>query len=103
MTFDRAGALARMGGDVELLREILAIQRADEPRLMARLTDAVAAHDDTTLRRTAHQLRGGLLSIGADEAAGILAEIEHGTADVAADVMRLRASLAALHAATERE
>jgi len=63
--FDREAALGRVDGDVDLLREIVALFLADWPRALTALREALAADDATALTQTAHALKGAVGSLGA--------------------------------------
>jgi HPt (histidine-containing phosphotransfer) domain-containing protein len=53
-----ATVLARIGGNLAMLRELLGIFETDSARLLAQLEDAVRARDGDRLARTAHTLKG---------------------------------------------
>ncbi|MFL6210577.1 MAG: response regulator [Pyrinomonadaceae bacterium] len=56
--FDAAAALARVGGDEELLREIAELFLSDCPRLMSHIREAVVRGDAEALDFAAHSLKG---------------------------------------------
>jgi HPt (histidine-containing phosphotransfer) domain-containing protein len=62
--FDEAEALARAGGDPELVREILDIFLAEVPAWLSELDHAAATGDAATLRRLAHTVKGAVDSCG---------------------------------------
>ncbi len=66
-TADRAAVLARTGGDVELLRELVALYRADYPRLVAEIRNALRTGDSARLRWAAHTLKGAAGTFGAEQ------------------------------------
>lgn len=69
---DRDELLERMGGDRELLVEIVDLFLCDCPKQLAELSDAVAREDAVSIRRVAHTLKGlagNLASAAATEAA----------------------------------
>jgi two-component system, sensor histidine kinase and response regulator len=73
--FDRDSALADLGGDEELLREILGLFLDDCPRLLSGLDSAIERADAKELKRLAHTMRGVVGHFGlnsAIEAAGTL-------------------------------
>ena len=79
--FDREALLARLGGDVVLLQEVVALFLDESPELVARIEDSVAAGDPRALESAAHQLRGSVSNFGAEiveEAAERLEEIGRG-------------------------
>jgi len=55
---DRAGALSRMGDDLELLQEMAAMFIRDVPRLMTTLQEALEAGDAEETARAAHSIKG---------------------------------------------
>jgi HPt (histidine-containing phosphotransfer) domain-containing protein len=62
---DRDIALARVGGDAELLREIAALFLDDYPKVLDDLRDAIARGDAERIERTAHGLKGSVATFGA--------------------------------------
>ena len=68
VVFDKAGALARTSGDRRLLKEIVALFRADYPASLRQLNRAVAERKAEALRTTAHALKGALGTIVAEPA-----------------------------------
>ena len=73
---DRENALARVGGDEELLREIAALFLADYPRVLADLRAAVARSDAKAIENTAHGLKGSVSTFGASVAIEAALRIE---------------------------
>ena len=63
--FDRALALSRVGGDVELLKEIAVLFLNDYPKSLSELHQAVESGDARMLERTAHGLKGSVSNFGA--------------------------------------
>ena len=55
---DRAVLLARVGGSVPMLRELIAVFRQDSVPLMDELAQGVETNDCKTVHRTAHTLKG---------------------------------------------
>ncbi len=72
---DEAVALSRVGGDVELLREVVGLFLDDYPQSLDLIRDAVARGDQAGLERHAHSLKGSVSTFGA---AGSL-RCRHGT------------------------
>ena len=62
---DRAEALARVGGDIELLKEIAALFLEDYPRSLDEIHRALAVRDAKTVERSAHGLKGAVANFGA--------------------------------------
>jgi PAS domain S-box-containing protein len=66
--FDRAAALERVDGDVELLKELVGLFLDECPQRMAEVREAVAERDATRLQHAAHTLKGSVGNFGAREA-----------------------------------
>jgi len=64
--FDRDGLLERLGGDVELVDEIVQIFLESADELLAAVESAVADGDAHRVERAAHSLKGALLNIAAE-------------------------------------
>jgi CheY-like chemotaxis protein len=67
--FDDQGILERVGGDRQLLAEVVDMFTKESPRALRDIREAADSGDATRLERAAHKLRGSLLSLGADAAA----------------------------------
>jgi len=65
---DESVALSRVGGDVELLREVVGLFLDDYPRSLEMIRQAVAQGDQSGLERHAHSLKGSVSTFGAQEA-----------------------------------
>ena len=61
-------ALARVGGDKELLREIAVLFIEECPRALTEIQEAVATRDAAKLENTAHALKGSVANFGARDA-----------------------------------
>jgi HPt (histidine-containing phosphotransfer) domain-containing protein len=75
---DQRTALARTGGDADLVKELAGLCLDECPRLMDEIRTAIGRRDGRKLRLTAHALRGSVAALGAEpaaEAAGRLEEI----------------------------
>ena len=102
---DRDELLARMGGDRELLREVIAAFLAEVPERLAALRAAADAGDGNTVKRTAHSFKGSitifpsraaLQAITAVELAGLANErdgVQRAVASLAEAIERLGADL----------
>ena len=77
VVFDPDRALARLEGDRQLLRELIAIFRADRPRLLAAIRKAASAADAEALYRGAHALKGTLGTFDAPLAFRAAERLEH--------------------------
>jgi len=74
--FDFSAALNYVGGDRELLDELLGIFVEDAPIRMKALRHAIGNAEATELTREAHTLKGALKVIGATTAAGLAQGLE---------------------------
>lgn len=61
-------ALARVGGDQELLREIAVLFIEECPRAFAEIQEAIVAGDAAKLENAAHALKGSVANFGARDA-----------------------------------
>ena len=75
-TLDEAVALSRVGGDFELLREVVGLFLDDYPQSLEMIRKAVAARDQTGLEQHAHSLKGSVSTFGAQEAFDAALELE---------------------------
>jgi two-component system, sensor histidine kinase and response regulator len=106
--FDRDAVLARVGGDSELLGEIVELFAADGPRMLGEARQAIERRDATALGRAAHGFKGMVgnftlarpyelaqrLEAGApdgawDAALCLLAELEHATTTLVGELRAL--------------
>lgn len=62
---DTEEVLARVDGDMELLKEVGALFLGEYPKLLVRIREAIAAGSGDTLRVHAHTLKGMLTNLGA--------------------------------------
>jgi HPt (histidine-containing phosphotransfer) domain-containing protein len=74
--FDREEMLERLGGDTELLDEVLVVFLEECPRMMQEVRGAVDRDDPESVRRAAHSIKGALLNISAGPAAAAAKELE---------------------------
>ena len=100
--------LARVGGDRELLRELLAIFRQESPRLLGLIRQSLRGGDAKGVEHAAHTLRGSVGSFGATTASqlalaleiagrdGALTDMRDQMPALAREVSRIEAGLAAL-------
>ena len=75
-TLDWSAALANVGGDDALLRELTTIFLSESPQWMDAIERAMCDGDATTLRLTAHKLKGSLETLAARVAAASARELE---------------------------
>jgi two-component system sensor histidine kinase/response regulator len=101
---DRVAVLERVGGDEQLLAEIIGIFLEEYPVLLSEIGSSIESHDARRLERSAHALKGSVANFGARcatqaafdlEVMGRLNELQF-----AAHVLEtLRIELASLHRA----
>jgi len=65
VVLDRAVALSRVGGDVELLKEMAQLFLEEFQGQIQAVRDAVASQDPKAIERSAHCLKGSIGSFGA--------------------------------------
>jgi PAS domain S-box-containing protein len=97
---DRAVLLERFNGDRELLQELVQLFRAECPRLMAEVGDAVRRRDPAKLKRAAHTLKGAVGNFGAADAVAAAWSLESQAAH--GDLGRAEESWTALERAMAR-
>ncbi|HEY2908702.1 MAG TPA: response regulator, partial [Gemmataceae bacterium] len=73
---DRDGAVDRLGGDRELFDEVAALFTTDAPVLLEQLRSALAAGDSSSVKRTAHTLKGSAGYVGGGPAAAAALDLE---------------------------
>jgi PAS domain S-box-containing protein len=76
VTLDADGALRRAGGDGTLLKELIALYRADAPALLQAMAQAVKRRDAEALRSAAHAIKGSVATVGGMAAREAAANIE---------------------------
>lgn len=65
---DEALALSRVGGDFDLLREVVELFLNDYPQALDKIRGAVASRDPSGVEHHAHSLKGSVSTFGAREA-----------------------------------
>jgi len=100
---DRATALARVGGDLELLKEIAALFLDEYPRALDEMHKALATGDAKMLEHSAHGLKGSVANFGARAAVDAAFQLEqfgraHKLDQAPLALAALERSLASLHA-----
>jgi two-component system sensor histidine kinase/response regulator len=73
---DRELALARVGGDTDLLKEIAKLFLEEYPKMLVELRDAAAKGDAQALERIAHGLKGSVANFGARAAVDAALKLE---------------------------
>lgn len=74
--FDLPSLLARVGGDVELLREMIGIFAAEYPPILAQIQAAIESSDPARVERASHKLKGSLVQFSAHTAAETVGRLE---------------------------
>jgi HPt (histidine-containing phosphotransfer) domain-containing protein len=87
-------ALARMGGDRELFREVLDAFRQTCPGLLAELHAALETSDSRRVGAVAHTIKGAAASIGAEATSELALKLE--TMGKRGDLAEAAATIAAL-------
>jgi HPt (histidine-containing phosphotransfer) domain-containing protein len=75
-TMDAGEMLTRVGGDAELLREMIGLFLLDMPMHLAELERAIANDESVALQRAAHTFRGAAGNFGAEAAIALLVRLE---------------------------
>jgi two-component system sensor histidine kinase/response regulator len=99
---DESLALSRVGGDVELLKEVVELFLDDYPSTLEKIKTAVASGDATALEHHAHSLKGSVSTFGASRAfeAAFTLEKQGRSGDLAGSqdgLLQLEKALVALH------
>ena len=76
LSFNKAIALERVGGDTELLREVAQLYLGEYPGLLTQMRSALDARDPDRLQRAAHTLKGSLGTLGAERALRFIIQLE---------------------------
>ena len=76
VVFDKAVALSRVGGDVELLKEIAILFLDDYPKSLSELREAIDTGDAKRVERSAHGLKGSVSNFGARPAVDAAMQLE---------------------------
>jgi HPt (histidine-containing phosphotransfer) domain-containing protein len=103
---DLSGALARMGGDRELLQKLVEFFCEDAPQYLDRLKAAADERDPAGVQHAAHSLNGLVANFGAEAASraalrleemghsGDLSSVSEGVRALEEEITRLEATLA---------
>ncbi|MGQ0636821.1 MAG: Hpt domain-containing protein [Planctomycetaceae bacterium] len=75
-TCNLSAALARLGGNVPLLKSLAGFLDEDAPGLLRRLKSAAEQRDGDELHRAAHSLKGLVINFDAERAAGAAERLE---------------------------
>lgn len=74
--FNEQEALEQVGGDTDLLRELIDVFRQECPALLEQIHTAIAQGHAADLQRAAHTLKGSARVLGAAPAAEVAARLE---------------------------
>ena len=74
--WNKVEALDRLGGDEELLQELIQIFLEESPKLLSKLQKAVSDSDAEAVMQCAHSIKGELSCLGGDDAAKAAQELE---------------------------
>jgi CheY-like chemotaxis protein len=74
--FDEEAALSYTGGDRGLLKEVVALFRAERTSTLRRIQKAIAKNDGAELRSAAHALKGSIATVGGLAGRQAAAELE---------------------------
>ncbi len=74
--FDREAMLAELGGDEDLLVELVDTMKSEAPKLLREVQLAVEAADPALVARAAHTLKGAISNFGAQAAAEAAFQLE---------------------------
>ncbi len=74
--FDHAATMARLGGNIPLLRELAEIFFDSCPRLLSDVRQAIKLQDARLLEKSAHGLKGSLMNFSAERAAHAAQQLE---------------------------
>jgi len=100
-SFDPISLWERVGGDMELLRDLVAIFSEECPGMLACIETAVAENNATALQRASHKVKGSVLQFSASDAAATAGQLEdmgrtNSLADAAQVLEALKAEVALL-------
>lgn len=74
--FDPQSALANLGGDMELFRDIVSVFVEEYQRLLARIREGIASGNAVEVREGAHSLKGAIGNFGPSDARDLAEELE---------------------------
>ncbi|MEI7969491.1 MAG: Hpt domain-containing protein [Betaproteobacteria bacterium] len=94
LLFGLEEALSMLGGDRELLDEVIVVAKEEMLRQLNALSHSLDTGDAATSRRHAHTLKGTVATLGANGVRDVALEIEHSARD--GDLAKSRERLPAL-------
>ena len=77
LAIDRDGFLSRIGGDFELMREVVGVFGVESPRLLTEMRRAIAAVNFKALEHAAHAYKGAISVFSTAPAMTLAADLEH--------------------------
>lgn len=78
--FNKAHALARLGGLEDVLRDVMDLMTTESPKVHAEIGAAFARRDSVSLKRSAHTLKGSVSLVGAMDLVRRLKRVEDSAA-----------------------
>jgi HPt (histidine-containing phosphotransfer) domain-containing protein len=88
---NQASALAKVGGDLDLLTELAGLFCQEKPNMLSALRQAVTDGNAVSARAAAHSLKGSLAVFSPTHATGLAARVEDsaqsGNLTAAADIL----------------
>lgn len=75
--FNYDDLMARIGGDTQLVNELLAIYLKDAPDLIQKIKASIEAMDYSTIATDAHSLKGASANMGAEQVRQACEQIEY--------------------------
>ncbi|MEQ1855698.1 MAG: response regulator [Longimicrobiales bacterium] len=76
LPFDREALMARVESDIDLLSTLVGVFKADRPKLMSDIEEALLAGDAVALADTAHTMKGALSVFGVEPARTLAEKLE---------------------------
>jgi HPt (histidine-containing phosphotransfer) domain-containing protein len=74
--FDPQALLARVHGDLNLLRELVDLFAVEVPGMLARIEKAIEHGSASELEKASHMIKGSMLQFSAHKAANIALQLE---------------------------
>ncbi len=74
---DKTAIYNRVGGDIELLRDIVSLFLDESPVLVAEIREAIRSDDSERLQAAAHTLKGSVANFGAESAVAATLALEN--------------------------
>ena len=75
--FDREELMERVESDLDLLSTLVGVFKADSPKMLGDIEEAIAAGDQEGITTAAHTMKGALSVFGAEPARAIAERLEH--------------------------